>query len=177
MIELVAGGARSGKSSYALQIAEGIPGNHISIATAEAHDVAMQQRIERHQQERSSVWQLLETPLDMASAVRQHGAGNILLIDCLTLWLTNWLCAETSESESWLDGWDAQKNAFLEALEDTSADVVLVTNEVGQGVVPMGKLSRDFVDHAGWLHQAVAAVADNVTLVTFGIPQQIKSSN
>ena len=176
MIELVAGGARSGKSDYALRIAEGLSGRPVFVATAEARDSAMRQRIERHQQKRSADWSLVEAPLDLASVVKDHDREDVLLIDCLTLWLTNWLCSAEDEAgdEAREEGWLTQKAAFIETLGNTNSDVIMVTNEVGQGVIPLGQLSRDFVDHAGWLHQEVAAIADNVTLVTFGLPQYLK---
>ena len=178
MIELVAGGARSGKSAYALRAAENMQGNLIFVATAEVGDAAMQQRIKLHQDERSAKWALVEAPLDLASVINRHGAGNILLIDCLTLWLTNWmlLSGQDTTDDRWLDGWREQKSAFINGIKNTNATVFLVTNEVGQGVVPMGQLSRDFVDHAGWMHQEIAAIADNVTMVTFGLPQYLKKS-
>ena len=170
MIELIAGGARSGKSSYALKRAEEARGDHIFIATATAtHDDAeMASRIARHKAERGDSWGLVEEPLDVAAAIGRCGENQIVLVDCLTLWLTNWLCANEG------DHWKRQKTAFLEQLKSTQADIFLVTNEVGMGVVPMGQLSRDFVDEAGWLHQDIAAIADRVTMVTFGLPTVLK---
>lgn len=177
MIELVAGGARSGKSAYAVGVAESFPGNHILVATATAKDAAMAQRIAIHQAERSARWQLIEAPLDLAVVISAHDADDIVLVDCLTLWLTNWRCkpAPSAPSEAWLEQWLAQKQAFLASLQQTKSSVFLVTNEVGMGVVPIGAMSRDFVDHAGWLHQAIAAIANKVTMVTFGLPQVLKN--
>ena len=127
-------------------------------------------RIARHQEERSEDWSLIEEPLDLATIVNQADKNDCLLIDCLTLWLSNWLCLQ-DDSE-----WPDQKAAFLEALSRTQAQVIMVTNEVGMGVVPMGELSRRFVDESGWLHQAIAAAADEVVLLMFGIPQKLKSA-
>jgi len=168
MIELIAGGARSGKSRYALTQAAKLNGSHIFIATAGADDKSMQQRIRRHQEERDGRWRLIEEPLMLSQIINGHGDNDILLIDCLTLYLSNWLCSGQ------LENWPQEKENFLRSLSATKATVFLVTNEVGMGVVPMGQLSRDFVDESGWLHQSIAGVADKVTLVTFGIPSVLK---
>lgn len=168
MIELIGGGARSGKSRYALEKAGDLPGRHTFIATAEAKDNSMADRIQRHQRERDERWTLIEEPLELASKIAQQRAGDIVLVDCLTLWLSNWLCSEKAAR------WTTQKQEFLTALQQTSAEIFLITNEVGLGVIPVGQLSRDFVDQSGWLHQDIAALANRVTMVTFGIPQSIK---
>ena len=170
-IELVAGGARGGKSSYALNRAQQTDKNLVFIATAEAGDGSMKERIERHKAERSERWGLIEEHYDLATIVENATENDCILIDCLTLWLSNWLCLEDSS------GWVEQKRAFLTSLENTSANVILVTNEVGMGIVPVGELSRQFVDESGWLHQAIAGIADEVVLVMFGIPQKLKSSS
>jgi adenosylcobinamide kinase/adenosylcobinamide-phosphate guanylyltransferase len=181
MIELIFGGARSGKSGYALAQAETHLKDQTSkgqvskgqlsfIATAEAQDAEMQSRIERHQQERDSSWHLIEAPRDLSKLINQFSAGDVVLVDCLTLWLTNWLCSKTPEL--WLD----EKKAFIDGLQQSPAHWLLVSNEVGMGVTPMGELSRQFIDECGWLHQDLAKIADRVTLVMFGLPQTLKSS-
>jgi|TARA_B110000967_G_C18777814_1_gene506535 adenosylcobinamide kinase/adenosylcobinamide-phosphate guanylyltransferase len=175
MIELIVGGARSGKSGYALNQAQANVQTQISnrqlsfIATAEAHDGEMQSRIERHQQERDSSWSLIEEPQNLSNLINQFSDDDVVLVDCLTLWLTNWLCSKTPEL------WEDEKKAFLEGLEQSSAQWLLVSNEVGLGVTPMGDLSRQFVDECGWLHQDLAQIADRVTWVMFGLPQTLKS--
>ena len=180
MIELIVGGARSGKSGYALTQAEQqikVPqlqlnereGQLSFIATAEAQDAEMQSRIDRHQQERHSGWQLIEEPCDLSTLISQFSEGDVVLVDCLTLWLTNWLCSKTPEL------WEDEKKAFLEGLQQSPASWLLVSNEVGMGVTPMGALSRQFVDECGWLHQDLAQMADKVTLVMLGLPQALKS--
>lgn len=169
MIELVAGGARSGKSSYALCRAEALAGQHVFVATAASGDREMAQRIALHQSERGDHWGLIEEPLSLSNVLQKAQSDQVLLVDCLTLWVTNWLCSEDPSA------WQVEKKRFLEALTTTHADIFLVTNEVGMGVVPMGQLTRDFVDEAGWLHQQVAAIAHVVTIVTFGIATEIKS--
>jgi adenosylcobinamide kinase/adenosylcobinamide-phosphate guanylyltransferase len=94
--------------------------------------------------------------------------GDIVVVDCLTLWLSNWLCGEQP------DGWNEEKSAFFQSLERTEAHIILVSNETGMGVVPMGELSRKFVDESGWLHQEIAAHADRVIMMMLGIPQLLK---
>jgi adenosylcobinamide kinase/adenosylcobinamide-phosphate guanylyltransferase len=172
MIELIVGGARSGKSGYALAQAQVMTGEgQLSfIATAEARDAEMKRRIERHQKERDSNWNLIEESRDLSKLINQFSEGDVVLVDCLTLWLTNWLCSKTPEL--WVD----EKKAFVEGLQQSPAHWLLVSNEVGMGVTPMGELSRQFIDECGWLHQDLAQVADRVTLVMFGLPQALKST-
>lgn len=169
MIELVVGGARSGKSRYALNSALARPGPHVFIATAEAGDEEMAGRIGRHKLDRGPQWAVIEEPLRLAQAVNNLEAGNVAVIDCLTLWLSNWLCNEDTAS------WHEQKAAFIQSLHDTGADIILVSNETGLGVIPVGELSRKFVDESGWLHQELAKLADHVVMVMLGIPQVLKS--
>jgi len=171
MIELIAGGARSGKSSYALNAAERLQGAKLFVATATLNDddPSMAARIAQHRRERSSQWEVREEPLALAEIVGNAQPQDVLLIDCLTLWLSNWLCGP--HAAQWLE----QKRRFIRALQETQATIFLVTNEVGMGVVPMGQLSRDFVDESGRLHQEIAAFADRVTLVLFGIATELKS--
>lgn len=168
MIELIVGGARSGKSSYALSRAESGNANLTFIATAEAKDDEMINRIERHRQERSQRWNLIEEDLYLSSFIDQFNKEDIILVDCLSLWLSNWLCSHHAAD------WDKEKNACLEKLQQSSASWLLVSNETGMGVTPMGELSRQFIDESGWLHQQLAQVADQVTLVMFGIPRTLK---
>ncbi len=168
MIELIVGGARSGKSAYALQTAEGINGQHYFIATATAQDEEMTERIHRHQTDRSSRWQLVEEPLYLADTIARYRKGDVLLVDCLTLWLSNWLCSKEKNQ------WKNEQQRFLTLLNDSECSIFLVTNEVGMGVIPMDKLGREFVDCSGWLHQAIGQIADKITLVMFGVPTSIK---
>lgn len=168
MIELIVGGARSGKSGYALCRAESGNANLTFIATAEAKDEEMKSRIERHRQERGPRWNLIEETHYLSSFIDQFGKDDIILVDCLSLWLSNWLCSPGTAS------WDEEKSACLEKLQQSSASWLLVSNEAGMGVTPMGELSRQFIDESGWLHQQLAQLADRVTLVMFGIPQTLK---
>ena len=170
-LELVLGGARSGKSRYAEQQASAAGCEVVYIATATIHDDEMQKRIQRHQQDRPSHWQTIEEPLSLAASLQAQARDDrCLLIDCLTLWVTNLLMLEDPARFA------AEKQAFLDILPQLPGQIILVSNEVGQGIVPMGELSRRFVDESGWLHQAIAAMATDVTLVVAGIPMTVKSS-
>ena len=168
MIEFIAGGARSGKSAHALARARKLGGHLVFVATAQAWDPEMEARIQRHREERGDAWDLQECPLHLGELVQTFSQGDTVLVDCLTLWLTNWLCGDNPS------GWEDEKNRFLENICQSDANWILVSNETGMGIVPEGKLSRDFQDLSGWLHQDVAAAADKVTLVMFGLPQQLK---
>ena len=168
MIELVAGGARSGKSRYAQAAAEAASPSPVFIATATADDGEMADRIQRHRKERGPHWRLVEAPLDLSTALQSLSATDVAVVDCLTLWLSNWLTGREPAS------WPGERDAALDALMASKASIFLVTNEVGMGVVPMGRVSREFVDESGWLHQRIAAMADRVTLMHFGLPSRLK---
>ncbi|MBY5946347.1 bifunctional adenosylcobinamide kinase/adenosylcobinamide-phosphate guanylyltransferase [Photobacterium rosenbergii] len=170
--EFVLGGARSGKSSYAESLAQASGKAIIYIATATAGDVEMAERIERHRQDRPNNWHVVEEPIALAKVIADYSTKeNCLLVDCLTLWLTNCLF-----NQDYAIDWQQQKVDFLAALEQAPGDIILVSNEVGQGIVPMGKMSRRFVDESGWLHQALAKQVERVTFVTAGIPQHLKGA-
>ena len=172
MFELILGGARSGKSSYAESLAKASGKQLVYIATASAGDAEMAQRIQMHQQQRAAdQWHTHEEELLLAKAISQFNSSQyIILVDCLTLWLTNCLLAEET------DAWPRQKQALLDLLDQLEADLLCVSNEVGSGIVPLGELSRQFVDEAGWLNQALAAKADKVSLVVAGLPTTLKDS-
>ena len=167
-VTLILGGARSGKSAHAesLVLQSGLA--PIYIATAEALDGEMAARIRHHRDRRSVAWHTVEAPLALAEALlTQSRADRALLVDCLTLWLTNLLLAQRDL--------DAASGQLLAALAVLPGPVVLVSNEVGLGVVPLGRLSRDFVDCAGRLHQRLAAQADWVRFVAAGLPLDLKA--
>ncbi len=169
MKQLILGGARSGKSSYAQKQAEASQKQVIYIATAHAGDKEMQQRIELHQQQRPDSWLLIEEQIALADVLKKNDAtGRCLLVDCLTLWLSNLLCHEDKNLYA------REREKLLDVLPDLKADLLLVSNEVGQGIVPMGELNRRFVDEAGWLHQALAKQCDKVFWVMAGIATQLK---
>lgn len=169
MIDLILGGARSGKSRLAEQQAQASGKQVVYIATAESRDGEMQGRIEHHRQRRPDQWRTVEEPLQLATAIRTHAhSDTLILVDCLTLWLTNLLCHPDA------DLFARERAALLDALPHTPG-LILVSNETGLGVVPLGELTRRFVDEAGWLHQDIAALADRVTLVVAGLPHLLKS--
>ena len=174
-IELVLGGARSGKSRYGEQQTGRAEQLGLSpvvyVATAFAGDGEMSDRIKRHRDERPAHWFTREESVNLAQCLADIQSSHpdaVILVDCLTLWLTNCLLADNSEC------WPEQKEQLLQQLGSMRQRVILVSNEVGQGVVPMGELSRRFVDEAGWLHQDIAALANDVTLVVAGLPMALK---
>ncbi|VAW60334.1 Adenosylcobinamide kinase / Adenosylcobinamide-phosphate guanylyltransferase [hydrothermal vent metagenome] len=170
MKQLILGGARSGKSRYAEEIAGKSGKKVIYIATATARDREMRQRISLHQQQRPAHWQLVEEPLNLAQVLHEHDqTGNCLLVDCLTLWLSNCLAAGDENRLR------QQQLELLTRVVELKSELLLVSNEVGQGIVPMGELSRKFVDESGRLHQRLAQVCDRVVFITAGLPQILKS--
>lgn len=170
MLTLILGGARSGKSRLALQRAEATGQSVVYIATAQAHDAEMAERIARHQAERPPHWTTVEAPLDLAGAIHAAKAGCIV-VDCLTLWLTNCLCQPDPAA---FDGPRAALLAALAARRDV--ELILVGNETGLGIIPLGELTRRFVDEAGWLNQDLARLADEVIFVAAGLPFFLKGN-
>ena len=169
MLQLILGGARSGKSRLAEQIAKDSGLSVVYIATAQALDEEMQQRIQHHQQQRPSHWQLSEEPIFLADQLLQLDQENqLILVDCLTLWLTNLLLAEDAALQQ------QQTEKLLKVLPQLKSDIILVSNETGLGVVPMGEISRRFVDEAGRLHQALGQLADKVVFCVAGFPMILK---
>ena len=169
---LVLGGCRSGKSSHALQLAESLGKTRIFVATCVPHDEEMQRRVDRHRQERDDTWTTLEIPLDLAGAIRTHGpSAEVMLVDCLTLWLSN-LLMETAD----VGRIRKQIDELADAIQTAPHAVILVSNEVGTGIVPENRLARQYRDLAGWANQAVAAACDRVVWTVAGIPVTIKPS-
>lgn len=171
---LVVGGQRSGKSRHAEALARrwrdgGAGRGVVVVATALAGDDEMRARIERHQRERPAGFSTVEAPLNLAQALREASApGRLLLVDCLTLWLTNWLMPLSGQPDH--QAWEAEREALLATLPTLASPVVFVSNEVGWGVVPLGREMRRFVDELGWLNQAVARRCAQLTLVVAGQP-------
>ncbi|WP_293400298.1 bifunctional adenosylcobinamide kinase/adenosylcobinamide-phosphate guanylyltransferase [Phenylobacterium sp.] len=166
-LTFVLGGARSGKTSYALREAWNHSGKRrVMVATAQAHDAEMAERIARHQAERGEGWVTVEAPLELAAAVAALGAGDVAVVDCLTLWLTNHLLADADLSQKVAE--------LVAAMQASPAALYVVSNEVGQGIVPDNALARRFRDEAGWMNQAMAAAADRAVLVSAGLPLVLK---
>lgn len=169
MRELILGGVRSGKSRLAEQHAmdSGLPVTYVATATAD--DDEMRTRIAHHRKQRPDHWRLVEEPLALAAILqREAAAGHCVLVDCLTLWLTNLLCAQDEMRLS-------QEIAdLLRVLPGLPGHIILVSNETGMGVVPLGELTRRYCDEAGRLHQAVAQSCERVILTVAGLPLNVK---
>lgn len=186
-IIFIIGGARSGKSSFALKEASTIPGKKAYIATAEALDSEMKVRIERHKKDRGNNWDTYEEPLkiiDILSDIKTK--YDVVVIDCLTLWLSN-LVIRTQNTEirtqiiednikEFLDALSRFKDSSVWALGSGVCSLYVISNEVGMGIVPDNEMAREFRDMTGVLNQKIAEMADEVYLVTAGIPVKIKSS-
>jgi adenosylcobinamide kinase/adenosylcobinamide-phosphate guanylyltransferase len=170
-LALILGGAKSGKSRYGLSLAARFPEPRLFVATCEPGDAEMCARIEDHQKERGPDWETREVPLDLAGVLGgMQGGHGVILIDCLTMWLAN-LMAKESGQES---GVQAELDRLVQALARPSAPTILISNEVGSGIVPENALAREFRDRAGLLHQRLAREADLVVLVVAGIPLVVK---
>lgn len=163
----VLGGARSGKSRYAQARAEALGLKPVYVATAQAFDGEMRERIARHQADRGGVWTTVEAPVDLAQAVGAHAAaGTVLLVDCLTLWVSNLILGDHDVA--------ARTDALLHALGQAAGPAILVANEVGLGIVPDNALARRFRDEAGIVNQRVAAAVGEVQFVAAGLPLRLK---
>ena len=183
---LVFGGARSGKSAYAERLAIASRKEVVYIATARAGDGEMASRIALHRRQRPAEWLTVEEPLALADAVLRHcTSGRLVLVDCLTLWLSNLMFSSGAEypdvGEIALPAlFHQQRRQLLDALErldgDLVGDLVLVSNEVGMGIVPYGAISRSFTDESGRLNQAVAAACDHVAFIAAGLPLVLKGA-
>ena len=194
VIHFILGGARSGKSSLAEKLAVAVYEKKNTacslsyLATSTAFTPAdigdensaqyenMEARIQHHKQSRDKRFTTIEEPVNISSIIQGLTGEHVLLLDCLTLWLSNCLMQGYNMQADTLDlsEWENQKRLFLAALQATQAHIFLVSNEVGHGIVPMGMISRAFVDEAGWLHQEIAKIADQVSFVTAGIEQRLK---
>lgn len=169
-VELILGGARSGKSrlAEARAVELGLAVNYIATAR-HSDDAEMQARIEHHQQRRPSEWAVIEEPIELPAILQKiDNEQACVVVDCLTLWLTNVLL---ENNESLLE---THIKALIKTLPTLKAQVILVSNEVGHGIVPLGELNRRFVDESGRLHQQIAEVANRVDFVMAGLPMRLK---
>lgn len=170
-VTLVLGGARSGKSRYAEGlVTTGPEASRVYIATAQVWDAEMADRVAHHKRDREGAgWTTVEEPLDLPGTLRRHAsADSAVLVDCLTLWLSNLMMAEADVPRAAAD--------LLAALAEVEGRVVLVSNEIGLGIVPDNALARRFRDHAGRLHQDIAALAPRVVFVVAGLPMMLKGA-
>jgi adenosylcobinamide kinase/adenosylcobinamide-phosphate guanylyltransferase len=165
-VVLITGGARSGKSHHAELRTLSFPGLATYIATSEALDIEMDARIKHHRERRGHEWDLREEPLDIVKVLMETDGRGPRLVDCLTLWLSNLMHAERD--------WKIEASKLAHSLGKQNAPVVLVTNEVGLGIVPDNALARAFRDASGYINQAVAEVADEVEFVVAGLPLKLK---
>ena len=158
---LVGGGARSGKSRFGMELALRLSASPVFIATAQASDEEMADRIKRHQLDRNPAFKLIEEPFDLVAAIRKF--DDVILVDCLTLWLSNNLEAKTFDFQ-----------AVINAANTRKEEIIFVTNEVGEGIVPMHPVSREFRDLSGRMNQEFAAASDAVYFLHFGIASRLK---
>jgi adenosylcobinamide kinase / adenosylcobinamide-phosphate guanylyltransferase len=167
---LVIGGCRSGKSGHALNLANQISGNKIFMATCKPHDKEMEERVLLHKKQRSRAWTTLEVPIHLPEEIDKNSwKENVILVDCLTLWISN-LMLESNDQQNM----DAPVRNLVRSLEKASCPIILVSNEVGTGIVPENALARRFRDIAGFANQKVAACADSVIWMVAGIPVGVK---
>lgn len=176
-VHFLLGGARSGKSGYAEQLALACKAQSQSkqlhyIATAVAFDDEMRRRIELHQQRRGKQWHNHEEPTELVSLIEKFSVQDVVLIDCFTLWMNNIIYNNGDTATP--DMIDAQVKQVVQALSRSPATYYCVSNEVGLGIVPLGEVTRLYVDHAGWMNQAIAKVADTVTFMAAGLPLAMK---
>lgn len=169
-IIFITGGARSGKSHFALELAQNFPGPKAYLATAQALDQEMAERIRRHKRNRPKEWQTLEEPLRVAKIIKEKGGHfSLILIDCLTLWISNGLTA------NWTDKKILQEaGRLLKACRGTRCSLIIVSNEVGMGIVPDNASARVFRDLSGRIHQEISRQADEVYFMVSGLPQKLK---
>lgn len=171
MLHLILGGARSGKSRLAEKLAAESGCAVTYIATSQPLDGEMNERVRHHRERRPGHWALIEEPIELARILRDNArADTCLLVDCLTLWLTNLLMLEDPQRLT------AERDALLQCLAELPGEIVFVSNETGMGVVPLGELTRRYVDEAGWLHQALAERCQRVVLTVAGLPLTLKGT-
>lgn len=171
MLQLILGGARSGKSRLAEKLATDSGLSVTYIATSQPLDGEMTARVAHHRERRPSEWGLIEEPVELARVLKENATPNhCLLVDCLTLWFTNLLMLEDP------DRLKEEREALLQTLATLPGEIIFVSNETGMGVVPLGELTRRYVDEAGWLHQALAERCQRVVLTVAGLPLTLKGT-
>ena len=168
---LVIGGVRSGKSSFAVNLAKKSKKKPVFIATCKPLDKEMVTRVKKHQSSRPKSWKTVEEDINLSSVIKKLKVDNVAIIDCLTLWICNLLMANLSKKKI-----DAKIKEFIDALKATEATIIIVSNEIGWGIVPENKLSREFRDIIGLLHQRVAKVSSQVHLMVAGLSLPVKRS-
>jgi len=171
MLQLILGGARSGKSRLAEKLAVDTGLAVTYIATSQPLDGEMNERMAHHRARRPAEWGLIEEPVQLARVLQENArADRCLLVDCLTLWMTNLLMLDDAGRLT------REREALLDCLAQLPGEIVFVSNETGMGVVPLGELTRRYVDEAGWLHQALAERCQRVVLTVAGLPLTLKGT-
>ncbi len=172
-ITLILGGARSSKSAYAEKLATDSGLVVTYIATAQVYDDEFKARVQHHKDRRPADWALVEEPHRLTQVLARLAASNqCLIVDCLTVWLAQWLCADCNPPKN--SSWQLEREAFLTLLPTLAGTIILVSNEVGMGIVPLGEINRQFQDEQGRLNQAVAQIADSVNFIVAGLPLKLK---
>ncbi len=172
-LHLILGGARSGKSAYAEKLAAHSGLAVTYIATAQVYDAEFAQRVDHHKTRRPAHWHTVEQAFALGEALKLHAsADRCIIVDCLTLWLAQCICPDCDRPQSL--SWPQERQAFLDALKNLPGKILIVSNEVGMGIVPLGEINRQFQDEQGRLNQAVATIADKVTFIAAGLPLSLK---
>ena len=172
-LTLILGGARSGKSAYAEKLAADSSLKVTYIATAQVYDDEFKARVQHHKDRRAANWALVEEPHHLTQRLARIAAPHTcLIVDCLTVWLAQWICADCNPPKD--SSWQLEREAFLKLLPTLSGTIILVSNEVGMGIVPLGEINRQFQDEQGRLNQAIAQLADKVFFIAAGLPLKLK---
>lgn len=174
-ISLILGGARSGKSAFAEKLATESLLPVTYIATAQVYDDEFRQRIQHHRDRRPDDWIVVEEPHHLSEVLAKlAGKNQCIIVDCLTLWLAQWICPDCNPPKSFT--WQSERESFLKTLTNLEGKIILVSNEVGMGIVPLGEINRLFQDEQGRLNQAVAKLANEVIFVAAGLPLVLKNA-
>jgi adenosylcobinamide kinase / adenosylcobinamide-phosphate guanylyltransferase len=174
-VHLILGGARSGKSAYAEKLATQSDLPVTYIATAQIYDDEFAQRVNHHKERRPKHWQIVEAPFNLANTLETYANANAcIIVDCLTLWLAQCICPDCVPAGG--VNWEKERADLLTILPKLQGTVLLVSNEVGMGIVPLGEINRQFQDEQGRLNQTVAAIADKVSFVAAGLPLKLKET-
>lgn len=172
-ITLILGGARSGKSAFAENLANDSQLAVTYVATAQVYDDEFKARVQHHKDRRPANWALVEEPHRLTQTLVRLAAPNqCLIVDCLTVWLAQWICDECSPPQD--SSWQLEREAFLTLLPTLPGTIILVSNEVGMGIVPLGAINRQFQDEQGRLNQAIATLAKHVKFIAAGLPITLK---
>lgn len=172
-VHLILGGARSGKSAYAEKLAttSGLPVTYI--ATAQVYDTEFGQRVEHHKNRRPKHWKTVEQSFNLGEVLQRHASNDkCIIVDCLTLWLAQCICPDCERPSNL--NWRDERSALLSVLANLPGKILLVSNEVGMGIVPLGEINRQFQDEQGRLNQSIAAIASTVSFIAAGLPIVLK---